>query len=104
MNKAFFRKTPLQGTYLLLILLSLGCNNCFAEVNVPGKSDTTLPVCSGTGSLSCPRGYKPNCPEKYKPSCVFLGKKQEPACLANYTDTTFYSYKLGAVHCKKDKE
>lgn len=94
-----FRKTLLQGTYLLLILLSLSCINCFAQVNVPEKP----PACSGTGSLSCPNGYKPRCPEKYKPSCVFVGNKQKPACLANYTDTTFYSYKLGAVHCKKDK-
>lgn len=88
-----------KGTYLALILLLGSFSHSFAKTN----STAMLPTCSNTGTLSCPNGFKPDCPEKYKPSCVFLVNKQRPACLANYTDTTFYSYSLDKISCKKSK-
>ncbi len=94
------KKVTIQkGTYLALVLLLGSLNSSFAKTDIT----STLPTCSSTGTLSCPNGFKPDCPEKYKPSCVFLGSKQRPACLANYTDTTFYSYSLDKIVCKKGK-
>jgi hypothetical protein len=65
------------------------------------EKDTTLPICSGTGTLSCPTGYKPICPNEYKPACIFVINKQLPACLANSTDKTSFSYYLDKISCKK---
>ena len=89
-----------NSVFLLFFCLSLQPVFSQGKITVKEK-DIVLPICSGTGTLSCPTGYKPICPNQYKPACIFVINKQLPACLANSTDKTSYSYHLDKISCKK---
>ena len=89
-------------TFLIwnLILLLPTATICEAKVKIKEKT-VAPPMCSNTGEISCPKGYKLNCPKQYKPACVFVGTSQLPACLADSADNTFFSYDLNKISCQK---
>ncbi|OGI18568.1 MAG: hypothetical protein A3B68_02245 [Candidatus Melainabacteria bacterium RIFCSPHIGHO2_02_FULL_34_12] len=102
----------LKGTKLLLVLLLVVTSliNSFsilanAKIKLTKEKgvEGILPTCTTVGELKCPTGFKPSCPEQHKPSCIFAGTKQLPACLADSSDNTFFSYKLDKISCKKIK-
>ncbi len=77
---------------------------CIAKININEKKKVTVSAeCTSSGELNCPEGFKATCPKQYKPSCVFLGTKHLPACLADSTDDTFYSYDLKKITCEQTK-
>lgn len=87
---------------ILISIFSLNFNPTFSQGKITIKEkEVPVPICSGTGELSCPTGYKPICPKQYKPKCIFVTNKQRPACLADSSDKTFYSYYLDKISCKK---
>ena len=90
----------LIGTFFTLFLVSPVL--AFTKTKAQEK-DVAIPSCTNAGEIQCPKGFKPNCPEQYKPSCIFVLQKQQPACLADSTDTTFYNYRLDKISCKKGK-
>ncbi len=73
---------------------------CFFKSKTQNK-EVKPASCTPVGQLECPQGFSPDCPKQYKPSCVFVGTMQLPACLADGTDTTFYSYSLDKIKCQK---
>lgn len=93
-----------KNQFLILLVSSLlvllNTNECFANIKAKEK-DIVFPICSVVGEIGCPKGYKPSCPKQYKPSCIFVTNKHLPACLADNTDTTFYSYRLDKISCEK---
>ena len=75
---------------------------CIAKINFNEKKKVTVSAkCTDAGDLNCPKGFQATCPKQYKPSCVFVGTKQLPACLADNTDNTFYSFDLNKITCEK---
>lgn len=88
--------------YFIFSLIFFFPKTCFAKLKAVEK-DGTIPTCTVTGEIECPKGFKPNCPEQYKPSCIFLINKQHPACLADSPDTTAFNYRLDKISCKKGK-
>ena len=87
---------------ILGLLLSTLSPRCIAKISFNEKKRVTVSAeCTTAGELNCPKGFQANCPKQYKPSCVFVGTKQLPACLADSTDNTFYSFDLNKITCEK---
>lgn len=87
--------------FFCIFLFTVLTDKCFAKIKTQEK-DVVIPACTNAGDIYCPKGFKPTCPKQYKPSCIFLGAKQNPACLADSTDETFFSYKLDLISCQKN--
>ena len=84
---------------LLIITLNL---QCIAKISFNEKKKVTVSAeCTMAGELNCPKGFMASCPKQYKPSCVFVGTKHLPACLADSSDNTFYSFDLNKITCEK---
>ena len=91
--------------FLVLILelfLSTFNSRCIAKISFNEKKKVTVSAeCTMAGELNCPKGFMASCPKQYKPSCVFVGTKHLPACLADSSDNTFYSFDLNKITCEK---
>ena len=96
-----------EKAILLVLILNIFSSislECIAKISLKEKKELTVSAeCTPAGELNCPGGFKASCPKQYKPSCVFVGTKQLPACLADSTDDTFYSFDLKKITCEKTK-
>lgn len=92
---------------IILLTMIVFLFNLFSAVSLgklkSEKTDSKLLTCSSVGNLQCPKGFKPFCPNSAKPTCIFLGAKQQPACMENSKDKITYNYNLNSITCVKDK-
>ena len=80
----------------------MGDLKCIAKISFNEKKKVAVSAeCTKAGELNCPKGFQASCPKQYKPSCVFVGTKHLPACLADGSDGTFYSFDLNKISCEK---
>ena len=87
--------------FLALFITALN-SRCIAKISFKEKKKVAVSAeCSTVGELNCPKGFQASCPKQYKPSCIFVGTKHLPACLADNTDNTFYSFDLNKITCEK---
>lgn len=92
------RKIFLAIALFLILIIELLPQNSLAKFKT---KEIVNPLCTATGELACPKGYKPSCPKQYTPACLFLLNMQTPACLADTADNTFFNYHLDKISCKK---